>query len=68
MAKIEIKTKGMHCPSCETLVVDELQETDGVSKAEADFKTGTVSVEFDESKLDVKKIKLMIEKEGYKTE
>jgi len=68
MANIKIKTKGMSCPSCEMLVKDALEDTEGVNKAEASFKDGVVSVDFDDKKVDEGKIKGIIKSEGYKTE
>jgi len=68
MSNIKIKTKGMHCPSCEMLVKDSLEDLDGVEKAEADFKSGIVSVDFDDSKIGLDKIKSIIKEEGYDTE
>jgi len=68
MANIEIRTKGMHCTSCETLVKDALEELDGINKIEVNYKTGIVKVDFDESKVSSKLIKTTIEKEGYEAE
>lgn len=62
----KIQTKGMHCTSCEMLVKDSLNEMEGVTKTLASFKTGIVTVEFDTKKIDIKKIKEVIRKEGYK--
>ena len=66
--KIEIKVKGMHCRSCETLIKDALEEMDGVSKAEASENEGKVIVHYDQSKIDLDKIKDAINSEGYTTE
>ena len=68
MADVTIKTKGMHCSSCEMLVVDSLEELDGVMGASASHKEGIVSVNFDDVKVNVSKIKMVIENEGYKVE
>lgn len=68
MTKVKIKTKGMHCASCEMLIQDALGELDGVARAEASHESGIVNVEFDESKIDVGKIKTVIGNEGYKVE
>ena len=68
MTNIKIKTKGMHCPSCEMLVKDALQELDGIRETKADHKKGIVEVEFDSSRADFELIKHIIEKEGYKVE
>ena len=68
MVNIKLKTKGMHCPSCEVLVMDSLEELEGVSNAKADNSSGIVEVDFDESKTNVNKIKSIIKKEGYNIE
>lgn len=66
--RIKLKTKGMHCPSCEILVKDSLEDLKGVNNAKAEHKSGIVEVDFDESKTDKNKIKSIIEKEGYEVE
>ena len=68
MKKITLNVKGMHCPSCEMLLTDSLEELEGVSNAKADSKSGIVEVDFDESKTDIDKIKSVIIKEGYEAE
>ncbi len=65
MANIKLKTKGMHCTSCEMLVRDALEELDGVNKAEASFKDGIISVDFDDNKVDKNKITEVIWAEGF---
>ena len=65
MAKINIKTKGMHCPSCEMLVKDSLEELEGVNNVDASFKSGVVSVDFDEAKVSKKDVIEVIKLEGY---
>lgn len=65
MANIKIKTKGMHCSSCEMLVKDALEELDGVSTANADHKSGVISVDFDDNKVNEKDILEIIKLEGY---
>ncbi len=68
MKKITLNVKGMHCPSCEVLVKDSLEELEGIGRAKADSKSGIVEVDFDESKTSINKIKSIINKEGYKAE
>ena len=68
MANIKLKTKGMHCPSCEILVKDSLEESEGVNKADVNHKSGEVKVNFNESKIKESKIKEIINKEGYEVE
>ena len=65
MIKAKIKTRGMHCQSCEMLIKDALNDLDGVKKAEVSFKTGIVSVELDDSKVSIDEIKRVIRNEGY---
>ena len=65
MANIKIKTKGMHCSSCEMLVKDSLEELDGVNTANADHKSGVISVDFDDNKVNEKDIIEVIKLEGY---
>ena len=60
----KIAVKGMHCPSCEALVVDTLEEA-GVHSAEASHKKGLVTVKFYENKISLEKIKGLIKEEGY---
>ena len=63
--KIELKIEGMHCPSCSMLIADALEDI-GVTNSNIDSETGTGVIEFDESKIDLEKIKKKIEDEGYK--
>jgi copper chaperone CopZ len=65
MKNIKIKTIGMHCPSCEMLVKDSLEDEDGISKAQADHKSGLIEVEFDDSKINTQRINQIIKEEGY---
>ena len=66
MKKIKLKIKGMHCPSCEMLIKDALEEI-GVKSSKIDSKTGQAEIEFDEIKISLEEIKKTIEKGGYKT-
>jgi copper chaperone CopZ len=60
-----IKTKGMHCKSCEMLISDSLGEQPGVAKVEASAKDNKVKVEYDEKKIGITKLKDLIKAEGY---
>lgn len=66
MAKLKLNVEGMHCGSCEMLIKDSLEETDGVEKIEVSHKSGEVNVDFDDSKVSANKIKDIIKNEGYK--
>ena len=68
MTNITLKAKGMHCSSCEMLIQDALEELDGIKSSKADHNTGSVIVNFDESKTTPDSIKAVISKEGYEVE
>jgi Cu+-exporting ATPase len=63
--KISIKTKGMHCVSCERLIKDALLELNGVKNAKADYPKEITFVEFDSSKTNLSKIMKAIKDAGY---
>ncbi len=66
MEKLKLNVEGMHCPSCEILISDELKELDGITKVKIDHKSGLADIEFDDSKINKEKIIETIKKEGYK--
>ncbi len=66
MAKLKLKIKGMHCPSCITLITEALEEL-GV-KSKIDLKTGNAELDFDEKKVSKKELLETIKKEGYSVE
>ncbi|MFH1591381.1 MAG: heavy-metal-associated domain-containing protein [archaeon] len=65
MTKTTIQVKGMHCPSCEILIKEAVEEIDGVSLAHVDEKAGTAAIDFDETKTTLDRIKAAIKEEGY---
>lgn len=64
MKKINLTIKGMHCKSCEMLIKDELADL-GTKECNIDSKTGKAVIVFDESKLNLNKIKFAIKSHGY---
>jgi len=68
MKNIKLKVSGMHCQSCEMLIKDALEETEGIASASADLKKKTVTVLFNDSKISADKIKKMITELGYNAE
>ena len=68
MKKIKLNVKGMHCPSCEMLVGDSLEDLNGVMKAKLSHQNDSAEIEFDESKVSVNDIKKVIKDEGYEVE
>lgn len=67
MKTIELKIKGMHCPSCKMVINDILDDL-GVEKSTVDSKKGTAIIDFDENKITQDQIKKDIEQEGYEVE
>nr|MBI5455783.1 heavy-metal-associated domain-containing protein [Candidatus Levybacteria bacterium] len=68
MTKKVFKISGMHCTSCAMNIDGELEDTDGVKQANTNYARSVTEVEFDESKLNDKKIINIIEKTGYKAD
>jgi len=68
MKTIKLNVNGMHCPSCEILIKDSLEETNGIKNADISNEKGTAEVTFDEAKVNQDKIIEIIKNEGYKVE
>ena len=65
MANIIIDIKGMSCNHCKIAVEEELNKLEGVIKANVNLKNNNVEVEFDETKVNMEKLKQAIEEAGY---
>ena len=68
MKSINLTVTGMHCKSCEILIVDALEETFGVVGAVASHEENKVNIEFDENKIALDTLKEVISNEGYLAE
>ncbi|MBU0981031.1 MAG: cation transporter [Nanoarchaeota archaeon] len=68
MTFIEIRTKGMHCGSCEQLIKESLLCQTGIGKVNASHRSGTVTIDFDSEKIEAEEIKRIIKSEGYEVE
>ncbi len=66
--KTTITINGMHCNSCEMLIKDVLEETNGVTSANVSKAHNHAVVEFDETKVSREQICKLIEAENYKVE
>ena len=68
MSKI-VKTKlnitGMHCSSCAMNIDFELEDLAGVISAKTSYAKQKTEIEFDEERINLQKIKGLIEKKGY---
>lgn len=56
---------GMSCASCVRKIETVLNKTDGVVEASVNFATEKLTIEYDNSKLDLKKIEEIIKSIGY---
>lgn len=63
--KIVLSVTDMHCPSCPKLIIMDLMDVKGVSKAEASLENKTVTVEFDPEIVDSQLIIKTIKESGY---
>lgn len=60
-------TPQMHCESCENKIKKNLRFESGVKKIETSIKEQTVTVTYDATKTDVKKIQAAMKEIGYET-
>ena len=60
-------TPQMHCESCETKIKKNLRFESGVKKIETSIKEQTVTVTYDATKTDVKKLQAAMKEIGYDT-
>lgn len=66
--KKKLKIDGMHCTSCAINIDFDLEDLDGVKVAKTNYAKQETEVEFDEEKLDIKKIIEEIKKTGYQAQ
>jgi len=68
MTKKKFKICDMHCTSCAMSIDFDLEDIPGVSKAVTNYAKAECEVEFEENKLDAKKIIEVIKKAGYRAQ
>jgi copper chaperone len=61
---ITLNVQGMTCNHCKMSVTNALTELEGVQNVEVHLQEGTVNVEYDDTKVDVEKMKEVIEDQG----
>ncbi|HTX87262.1 MAG TPA: cation-translocating P-type ATPase, partial [Candidatus Nanoarchaeia archaeon] len=66
MTKISLNIGGMDCSSCAMNISRNLKKQVGVISADVNYANGKAYVEYDEAKIDLKKIKETIVKTGYR--
>ncbi|MEI7695365.1 MAG: cation transporter [Chlorobium sp.] len=64
----KIKVSGMSCGGCQLLVKEALEELNGVSQAEASFRDGLVTVDYDPEAINMAAITAVIEEQGFRVQ
>ncbi|PEY29510.1 copper-binding protein [Bacillus cereus] len=62
---ITLNVQGMTCNHCKMAVTNALTELEGVQNVEVHLQEGTVNVDYDDTKVEVEKMKEVIEDQGY---
>lgn len=65
MIKKKFKIIGMHCTSCAINIDGELEDTAGVKQSNTSYAKQQTEVEFDQNKIEAKKIIEIIKQVGY---
>ncbi|MDO8576777.1 MAG: heavy-metal-associated domain-containing protein [Candidatus Daviesbacteria bacterium] len=63
--KKKFKITGMHCSSCALTIDMDLEDLDGIKKAQTSYAKGETEVEFDPGKVTDDLILQTIKKSGY---
>ena len=65
MIKQKLKIEGMHCTSCAMTIDMDLEDLDGIKKAQTSYAKQECEVELDEEKVKIEKVLVTIKKSGY---
>ena len=65
MTEKTLNVAGMSCGHCKAAVEEELGKLEGVERSNADPRTGTVEVAYDEGKVTTEDLEGAIEEAGY---
>ncbi|NTW28228.1 MAG: heavy-metal-associated domain-containing protein [Coriobacteriia bacterium] len=68
MTTIQIKTGGMHCPSCAMLIQLSVEDLPGIESVKASNADGLTTVTFDPAAVTAEAIAEEIRKAGYSAE
>ncbi len=66
--QVSYKVNGMTCASCEETIKHSVNQLPGIVETKADYKLGTASIKYDQSKTDKNAIIKAINATGYKAE
>jgi len=65
MESMTLNISGMNCAACAKNIEHMVSKQEGIIKAQVNFATEKLSVEFDESKIDYEKISAVVQKAGF---
>ena len=65
MTQGTIKVEGMSCGHCQMRVKKAVESVEGVQKADVNLQSKQVTLEYDEGKASLEKIKAAIKEAGY---
>jgi copper chaperone CopZ len=68
MNTIQLKTSGMHCPSCSMLIEMNVSDLPGIESVKASHADGLTTVTYDPNAIDAEKIAAEICTAGYDAE
>lgn len=68
MIKKKFKIEGMHCSSCAMSIDFDLEDQEGIKSAKTNYAKQESEIEFEEGKVNSKKILETILKTGYKAQ
>lgn len=68
MKEIKLKIEGMHCTGCSNRLEKVLNNTDGVEKATVSLEEKQAIITYNESQIDIEKIKQAIKDAGFRGE
>lgn len=65
MTQVTIKVEGMSCGHCQMSVKKAVEGVEGIRKADVNLQTKQVTVDYDEGKANLEKVKAAIREAGY---
>ncbi len=66
VVKTKLTIEGMHCTACAMNIDFDLEDIEGVKKAQTSYAKQETEVEYDEERVKFENILLTIKKAGYK--
>ena len=65
MGEVILQVKGMTCGGCKKSVETGVSSLEGVEKVNVELQTGKVEVSFNDTRVDIEKIKSAVQNKGY---